>query len=147
LFVLFLIGCGLLAATPRLGWATGRAITLRLAMLVFIAAGTVGLSGQLGEFLDWGLTKFTHLGNDATAYAVGSAVMWVAWLALCVVWVAGFLPTKVIRFDPHDLLAGVGLILPATAEAIPGPAGDFFAGLFDEIGTFFVDLVTGWFGG
>lgn len=146
-FVLFLLGCGLLAATPRLGWATGRAISLRLAMLVFVAAGTVGLSGLLGDFLDWAVTSITTWGNNAAVATVGAAVMWVVWLSLCVVWAAGFLPTKVIRFDPNDLLAATGLILPAVAEAIPGAAGDFFTNLFDAIGEFFVDLVTSWFGG
>jgi hypothetical protein len=146
-FVLFLIACGLLAAVPRLGPATLKALSLRLSMLVFISAGTVGLSGKIGEGLDWLLVKATHIGNDATAFAIGSAVMWAVWLSLCVVWVAGFLPTKLIRFDPRDELAAAGLILPAVASAIPGGAGDFFQGLFNGIGAFFVDLVTGWFGG
>jgi hypothetical protein len=146
-FVLFLIGCGLLVAVPRLGPATLKAVTLRLSMLVFIAGGTVGLSGLLGDFLAWGVTSATEWGNNATAVAIGSAVMWAVWLSLCVVWLAGFLPTRVIRYDPPDELAAAGLILPAVAQAIPGKAGDFFTGLFDSIGAFFVDLVTSWFGG
>lgn len=146
-FALVVIGLLMLRAVPLLGWATGKALTLRAAMLVFITAGFIGPMGWVGDALEWLVTNVNGWGGDLTRAAVGSSVMGIVWFALCVIWVAGFLPTKLIRFDPPDWLAVIGLILPALADSIPGGVGGLFQELFAWIGTNISDVAERGFEG
>jgi hypothetical protein len=133
-------GFGFLWLVPHVGPPWAKAAAVRAGHLALLGAGTVGAAGWLGTWFERLLTTVVQAVGASSAAVVGtSAVVGVLALGLCVAWVLGILPYRLIRFDPPDWLAWAGLILPAIAVQIPGPAGDAVASLITWTG----ELVVG----
>jgi hypothetical protein len=115
------------------------AIFVRLAAFLFLAAGTVGATGWLGDLLNSAFTTTNSAGNEIARSAVGSGFMWFVWFALGVLWLLCILPEKWFSRPIPDWLSIAGLVIPAGVATVPGPAGNF---LLDAV-NFFAGLVTG----
>jgi hypothetical protein len=119
-------GIGFLWLVPHVGHPLAKAGAVRAGHLSLLGAGTVGAGGWLGSWITTVLGGIVHAVGASSAAVIGtSAVVGIIALGLCLAWVLGILPYQVIRFDPPDWLAYAGLILPAVAVQIPGPAGHF----------------------
>jgi hypothetical protein len=139
----FLVAAGLafLWLVPHVGHHLVKAAAVRAGHLALLGAGTVGAGGWLGTWIKNLLGAVTGaVGTSSTALIGTSAVVGIIALGLCLAWVLGMLPERLIHFDPPDWLAWAGLILPAIAVQIPGPAGNLVTSLITGAGQVVVGM-------
>ncbi len=134
-------GFGFLWLVPHVGPFWAKAVSLRLGHLSLLGAGTVGAAGWLGTWTEKLLAAgVSAVGAGSSAVVGTTAVVGVVALGLCIAWILGMLPERVVGFDPPDWLAWAGLVLPAVAVQIPGPAGDAIASLITGAGQLVVGV-------
>lgn len=139
----FLVAAGLffLWLVGHVGSPLLQAIVVRAGHLSLLGAGTVGAGGLLGSWIKGLLGWVVGAAGAASSTLLGtSAVVGLIALGLFVAWVLGMLPERVVRFDPPDWLAWTGLVLPAIAVQIPGPAGQLVSSLITGTGQLLVGL-------
>lgn len=140
---LFLVaaGVGFLWLVPHVGHHWAEALALRAGHLSLLGAGTVGAAGWLGSATKSVLAATVHaVGAGGSALIGTTAVVGLTALGLCIAWVLGILPARVVAFDPPDWLAYAGLLLPAVAAQIPGPIGHLVGSLITGTGQLVVGL-------
>jgi hypothetical protein len=123
------LGFWILRNLPRAKHKTIKAVLVRTAALLFLAAGTISAGGFVGE----ALAKLVELTG-----AIGGGIAWVLWLIGALSWIAGMVPEKWFRGDVPDWLSVSGLALPPLLASVPGPVGDAMAtgmnGVSDVVG-------------
>lgn len=100
------------------------AVLIRIAACLFMAAGTVGAGGQVGQTIASVIQWVTRTSDDTTRTLLGASVTWMLWAVLSILWILGMVPKKWFNWDPPDWLMFLGVVIPTTATAIPGPVGD-----------------------
>ncbi|HET9656585.1 MAG TPA: hypothetical protein VFP72_14605 [Kineosporiaceae bacterium] len=103
-----------LKLVPRARSRTLRAVLVRVAALLFLAAGTVSAGGFVGQLIG----SLVHVSG-----AVGAGVAWVGWLFLAAFWLAGIVPEHWFAGDIPDWLSLSGVLLPSLLASVPGPVG------------------------
>jgi hypothetical protein len=132
----FVLYAGLAVGVLYLMQYTGEfldAIFVRLAAILFLAAGFVGGSGIIGDTMDSIFNQTNATGDQVAKTAVGSAVMYLFWFLLGLGWLLCLLPERWFSKQIPDWLSVGGLILPAGVATIPGPAGDAIMSLMQTI--------------
>lgn len=104
-----------LKLVPRARSRTLRAVLVRVAAFLFLAAGTVSAGGFVGQLI----SSLVHFSG-----AVGAGVAWVGWLFMAVFWLAGIVPETWFAGDIPDWLSASGVLLPSLLASVPGPVGD-----------------------
>ena len=132
------LGFLLLRSMGHIGSATLQAISVRVAAFLFIAAGTIGAAGWIGQASHTGIRIANQTGNAATAQAMGAGAIWIVWLLVMIAWVAGILPESWFAWQIPDGLSISGLFLPSLTAFLPAGVGDKFGSLFATIGDLMV---------
>lgn len=134
--VLAALGFGSLRAMPNIPYAMLKAILVRTAAFLFLAAGTISAGGLIGSTLQ----TLVHLTGQ-----IGAGVIWVGWFMLALAWIVTILPEQIYTKPMPDWLSMSGLALPAFLGSVPGEVGtQITKGLIfthDTVGV----TVTSWF--
>lgn len=119
------------------------AILIRASAASYLAAGTVGAAGWIGDLLRTTIGWVNDLVESVGRSAVGTtAVVGLLWLALTGMWVLTMLPESWFKKQIPDWLAFSGLIIPSVAGAIPGPIGEAMRSVIQTISGLMIQLVT-----
>jgi hypothetical protein len=140
--LLVVVGFGLLRAIEHVHVNLMGAVMERVAAAAFVGAGVIGASGWIGSGIAWVVGAVNSLGSSLGAAAVGSGPIWIAWLALSVLWVLALLPDSWFGWHLPPWLSVTGLVLPALAASIPGQLGDLLRMVIDGIGRLMVTAVS-----
>ncbi len=124
------------------------AILVRVAALLYLAAGVIGAKGWIGGWItdlrDWiiGTT------NDASQSALNTAItLGVLVFVGSVLWLLALLPDSWWGGQMPDWGSVAGLFLAGLASSIPGPAGHLFRDrVFPALARPMVRVVASWFG-
>lgn len=114
----------------------------RFAAAAFLAAGLIGATGWLGEWMrsvtDW----LMSLGDDAGRSLVGTAIVWILAAGLGIAWVGAFLPARWAKWRYPDWLVLSGFFLPGLLTGVPGGLGELLRGGTELAGQGAVWLVS-----
>ena len=123
------------------------ALLVRVAACLFAAAGTIGATGWIGNLIHSFTTTVDSTGNQVTRSAVGSAVMWLVWFLLGLLWILCILPERWFKRSIPDWLSVSGLVLPAGLATVPGPAGVALLSILTFAGNLVMAPARALFGG
>lgn len=121
--LLVVTGVGLMWAMRYTRHALLDAVLVRASAFSFVGAGIVGAGGWIGALLAGLVGGVNQLGAALGMAAIGTAAVWIVWLAMTAMWVLTLLPERWFGRSIPDWLAFSGLVLPGLAAAIPGPLG------------------------
>jgi hypothetical protein len=147
---LFILYTGLAVILLYLMKFTGEfldAIFVRVAAILFLAAGFIGGSGIIGNAMKQIFNQTNANGDAIARTAVGSAIMYLVWFALGLLWLLCLLPERWFGKAIPDWLSVGGIILPAGVATIPGPAGKMIYGAMLSIANLVSAPVAAFFGG
>ena len=144
--LVLLVAAGLLiVAVPRISNSTGKAVAVRLAAIGFVGAGINLTAGWVGSAAGWLTTTANDIGSTMISAGFGSSAVWVLWMALAIVWVAGMVPETWFAFQIPDWLSFSGVLLPALTAGLPGSLGHGLHRLIITLGSTMARVVSGWF--
>lgn len=124
-------------------------ILVRLAALFFLAAGVVQPAGWIGRWAAAGISWIIHAVGTFSSDAVGTGItLGVLVFVGSVLWLLAIFPDSWWGGQMPDWASVCGLILPALASAIPGPAGDWLRNdVFPALAQPMINGVSNLFGG
>lgn len=122
------------------------AILVRVAAILFMAAGIIGAHGWFGDALNSVFNTVNTTGGEIARSTTGSAIMYFVWFALGVLWIMCILPERWFSKAVPDWLSVSGLILPAGIATVPGPAGVALGGIILSLANLVTAPVRALFG-
>lgn len=112
----------------------------------FLAAGSIGATGQAGALLNSLSTGVVGIADRLGQSAFGAGVVWIGALALGIAWVGAMIP-RWFGWNYPDLLILAGFFLPSLLQGTPdGPLGNFlreFTELAADIAIYCVSWLLG----
>lgn len=145
---LTVISAAILVTKQLAGHNLITAALARFAALGFLAAGVIGADGWIGRWMHDVISWATHTGQHASTSAFGSALLiGVVALIASILFLLALLPDSWWGGSMPDWGSVCGLVIPALAVSIPGPAGNWLRNdVFPALAAPMIDTVRSWLG-
>lgn len=139
-FVFCVLAVAAMMLRKQLPGRIAQEVMVRVAAFLWLAAGTVGLSGFIGNLIVDIVQSFMSLLDNLGSAAVGTGLGWLVALIVSGAWICGMLPDTWVRSKRQDWLIVAGLILPTVLSSIPGETGQMLREVMSTLGESIADM-------